>query len=104
MIRVYDGWFIDNDEISWTVCKATGKTDKKTGKEIYARVAHFSALSEALCEVARRNTLLRTQNGTMSLETAISIATEETERMKQYIRENIPEVFGNSMIRGLIKK
>ena len=92
MIELYDGYVIKVDELQYTLAKATGKIDKRSGRPVYDPIGYYADLRAALTAFGRRNIRVKLKDGSLALGDALLAIQNELDRLEKFIKDNIPEV------------
>lgn len=92
MIRIDDTYFVDVDELIYTLKKKRmGKN--KNGEEIETEttLGYYSSLKSALTAAMKYDTMIKLSNGEYTLKEAISIVNEVSDRFTRLLDEVIKD-------------
>lgn len=92
MIRIDDTYFIDVDELIYTLKKKRiGKNKKGEEIETETTLGYYSSLQKALTAAMKYDTMIKLSDGEYTLKEAISIVNEVSDRFNRLLDEVIKD-------------
>ena len=92
MIKIDDTYFVDVDELIYTLKKKRiGKNKKGEEIETETTLGYYSSLQKALTAAMKYDTMIKLSDGEYTLKEAISVVNEVSDRFSRLLDEVIKD-------------
>lgn len=92
MIKIDDTYFVDVDELIYTLKKKRiGKNKKGEEIETETTLGYYSSLQKALTAAMKYDTMIKLSDGEYTLKEAISIVNEVSDRFSRLLDDAIKD-------------